>query len=149
MFDCQNCKTLREEMKANLHRLDHLVDTATSERQLLNQSAERERIAFAVERAEWSKERASLLARIQAWSPDEKPSKKEESQELQEHEAPDPELEKLRAENFDVTLDGTVIDLNNGTPWESVEEAKQWREYCKRNGLPESTDPRKHFSGQS
>jgi len=138
MFECKRCDILEA-------RIDALLNAAAEERKLVRESAERER-------AEWAKERNLLLARIQAWSPEDvgaPSSTQEKSLPDDLRESPEDDLSKLREEGFEVTLDGTIVDKLNGTPWESTQDAREWRQYCKRNGLRLETDPRKHFSGNS
>jgi len=150
-----------EQVRAALEkRFDTLLSNWGSERELLRLAGESERNLFRqdLERLqiknqmildEAAREREGLLTRIQAWEPappaaapaaPEKPGS--HTAELREDALIEAEIKKLEEEGLSPTLDGEgVKDLRSGTMFETVDDAREWRKYCKDNGLPESTKP--------
>lgn len=138
---CKRCDLLEA-------RVDKLLADASEERKLMGAQADRERAAFASERAEWTKERAELLTRIQSWDPKTltTPIDDTSSQRTHEAEAVDgvhsqAELDKLGlrwdAENevyYDVHVSPPVI-------YETYEDCIAMRKFLVKKGLPESTHP--------
>lgn len=145
-------------------RYEIVLSNWASERELLRLAADSER---ALSRHEIDRlhlknqmildqaahEREGLLTRIQAWTPAAPaPAPAEETpgshiSERSEEELSEQELTKLQQEGFEPTLDGHgFVDQRSGALYEDLDEAREWRKYCKANGLPDSTDPRTHFA---
>lgn len=134
---------------------DLLRKAGESERQMLRGDRERVEVRLQMIQDEATKERGELITRIQAWSPtpaSAEPEKPEGSHppELREEELAEADLDKLEAEGFSPTIDGVAFqDTRSGVVWESIDEAREWRKYCKANNIPETTDPRKHLTTES
>lgn len=138
---CKRCDLLEA-------RVDKLLADATDERKLMAAVADRERAAFAVERAEWTKERTDLLTRIQAWDPktmntpvDDAPSHRTHETEAVDGVHSQEELDKLGlrwdAESefyYDFRVNPPII-------YETFEDCLAMRKYLVKKGLPETTHP--------
>jgi len=135
-------------------RHEVILSNWASERELLRLAAETERTLYRsdIEKLliknqmlldQAAQEREGLISRIQAWSPSPGPTPTEEKtegshiSEEQQEAASVAELEKLHAERFDATLDGdSIVDMDNGEMFETLEEARAWRKYKADNDLP-------------
>lgn len=134
MFDCKNCQRLEA-------RVDKLLADAHEERKLQRESADKER-------AEWGKERAELLTRIQAWNPkaDETPSDVAPSRGTHEAET----VDGVHTQD-ELNLLGLIFDpedkvyydvrLNPPAPYETVEDCRAVRKLLVKKGLPETAHP--------
>lgn len=135
MFPCKNCARLET-------RIDKLLADAHEERKLNRESVDKER-------AEWAKERATLLSRIQGWTPGgEEPNPKEIAQSRGTHQAETIDgihsLEELHALGLEWNDEGQFyydMRLNPPVVYETVEDCQDVRAFLRAKGFSESAHP--------